>query len=222
MPDLRRLVSFLLIACVGLGACRCSPKPHGRVAAPLPVVSNSTSPTAPGAAPRRASPAAEAEAEPDDYLIITANHTDPAKGLVDVTFTDVRVVAATFDPRDLTGGTAELELHLGTLDSGIAKRDAHLQSPDYLDTGEFPIATIDIDQVRRHAGTYAATAHVALRNLTRAYPVTFEVVEALADGVRIEATQPLSRLDVAVGSDPADDPVAAELIARLRVTLRPR
>src|SRR5690349_2822111 len=71
-----------------------------------------------------------------DKLEILADHNDPTKGPVTVTFTGVKVVKANFDPANLEGGTAELEVDVGSLGTGVAKRDGHLKTPDYLDQGK--------------------------------------------------------------------------------------
>jgi polyisoprenoid-binding protein YceI len=199
-----------LFSAVILTGCGAPP-----AAAPPPTIANDS--------PEPAAPAPAPAATPGDFLRVTAAHTDTSKGPVDVTFADLRVVDASFDRRDLTGGTARIELHLTSLSSGNAKRDAHLQTIDYLDTASFPVATIEVDRVSRVTERgYAATASVTFRDVTRTYPVTFEVLETRRDGVRIAATTRISRLDFGVGGAAGVDPAQPMLAVAAQVTLRPR
>jgi polyisoprenoid-binding protein YceI len=165
-----------------------------------------------------------AQSEPDSITVL-ANHTqkkpdDPVK----VQFTSFKVTKATFDPKKVEGGKATIEIESGSLKTGADKRDAHLNTPDFLDTKKFPKITIDIDKVKKKADkTYTAEATVKFRDVTKKYPVTFDVVETTADSIRIKSETKFSRLDFKVGADSQDPKVAPaqpELTIQLALTLK--
>ncbi len=129
---------------------------------------------------------------------------------------------ANFDAQKIEGGTATIELDLASAKSGSDKRDAHLASPDYIDSSKFTTATIVVDKVKKQAAnTYAATATVKLRDFEKKYPVTFEVVEAKEDWIRVKGEHKFPRLDFKVGKAPSkDESVGQELTVKLQLTLK--
>ena len=169
-------------------------------------------------------PMALAADEPDS-IIVLAKHTeakpdDPVK----VQFTSFKVTKATFDPKKVEGGKATIEIDATSLKSGEDKRDAHLNTPDFLDTSKFPKITVDIDKVKKKTGnTYTAEATVKFREITKAYPVTFDVVETKADSIRIKGQTDFSRLDFKIGKDPKEPkaaPVQTGVTIQVQLTLK--
>jgi polyisoprenoid-binding protein YceI len=169
--------------------------------------------------------AADPAPDPGDSIVVLAKHTqakpdDPVK----VQFTSFKVVKATFDPKKIEGGKATIEIDATSLKSGADKRDAHLNTPDFLDTGKFPKITVDIDKVKKKADkTYTAEATVKFRDVTKKYPVTFDVVGQTADSIRIKGESTFSRLDFNVGKDSKDPkvaPVQNDLTIQLALTLK--
>src|SRR4051794_36627884 len=165
-----------------------------------------------------------ADAEPDSIVVLAkhveAKPDDPVK----VQFTSFKVTKATFDPKKVEGGKAEIVIDATSLKTGADKRDAHLNTPDFLDTKKFPSITIDIDKVKKKADkTYTAEATVKFRDVTKKYPVTFDVVDSTADSIRIKGETSFSRLDFKVGKDSKDPkvaPVQNELTIQLALTLK--
>jgi polyisoprenoid-binding protein YceI len=165
-----------------------------------------------------------ADAEPDSIVVLAkhveAKPDDPVK----VQFTSFKVTKATFDPKKVEGGKAEIVIDATSLKTGADKRDAHLNTPDFLDTKKFPSITIDIDKVKKKADkTYTAEATVKFRDVTKKYPVTFDVVDSTADSIRIKGEASFSRLDFKVGKDSKDPkvaPVQNELTIQLALTLK--
>jgi polyisoprenoid-binding protein YceI len=143
-----------------------------------------------------------------DHIVVLAHHkpskpTDP----VVVRFDTFKVVKASFDPKTIEGGTATVEIDLASLHSGSGERDDDLKSANFIDVDKFATVTIDVANVKNKQGkTFTADATVALRGVTRTYPVTFDVIEQAADHIRIKGEQAFSRLDFSVGTDPASDP----------------
>jgi len=171
-----------------------------------------------------AQPEQPAAAENADYIKVWGGHepateADPVEIVVQ-TFT---VKSAQFDPANLEGGTAELELDLTSIKSNDPKRDGHLATPDYLDTGKFGKATVKISEVKKvDEDTFNAKADVAFRDQTKSFPVTFDVVEKTADSVRVKGTHEFSRLDFGVGKEPdgKNERVAKNVKIELQLTLK--
>jgi polyisoprenoid-binding protein YceI len=166
---------------------------------------------------------AQDAAAPDSIVVLGA-HTEPKPNdPVKVEFTKFKVVKATFDPKKIVGGKATIEIDATSLKTDSDKRDAHLQSPDFIDTSKFATITVDIANVKKKADkTYGADATVKFRGVTKKYPVTFDVVDQKDDSVRIKGEYKFSRLDFKVGkasTDPKVAPVANDLTVQMLLTL---
>ena len=156
-----------------------------------------------------------------DKLEIFAQHTDPKKPDVTVTFSGITVVEAKFDPEKIEGGTATIEVDLGSLKSGVDDRDAHLKNPDYLEVDKFPKATIKVDNVKKTGdNAYSADATVNVHGVEQKVPVTFTVADKTADSVRINGEAKFSRLDFKVGKAEKDEGSKEAMTAKLQVTLK--
>jgi polyisoprenoid-binding protein YceI len=71
--------------------------------------------------------------------------------------------------------------------------------------------------------TFTAEATVKFRDVTKKYPVTFDVVDQTADSIRIKGEAAFSRLDFKVGKDSKDPkvaPVQPELVIKVALTLK--
>lgn len=165
-----------------------------------------------------------ADPEPDS-IVVLAKHTEAKPNdPVHVQFTSFKVTKASFDPKKVEGGKATIEIDATSLKTDSDKRDAHLNTPDFLDTKKFPKITIDIDKVKKKADkTFTAEATVKFRDVTKKYPVTFDVVDTTADSIRIKGEAEFSRLDFKVGKDSTDPkvaPVQNGLVIQLALTLK--
>jgi polyisoprenoid-binding protein YceI len=166
-----------------------------------------------------------AEAPAGDSIVVLAKHTeakpdDPVK----VQFTSFKVVKASFDPKKIEGGKATIEIDAASIKSGADKRDAHLGTPDFLDSKKFPKITVDVDNVKKKADkAYTADVTVKFRDVTKKYPATFDVLETTADSIKIKSEINFSRLDFKVGKDsknPKEAPAAPELVLQAALTLK--
>jgi polyisoprenoid-binding protein YceI len=163
-----------------------------------------------------------------DWITVQANHFEKKEGdPVAVKFEKFKVVKASFDPKKIEGGTAQLEIDLTSLKTGDVKRDEHVNTPDYLDTAKFATATVDIGNVKKKDDkTYTADAKVKVHGVEKKLPVTFEVVDAKDDWVRIKGEAAFKRLDFKVGKKPGpdmkkgDDGVADDMTVKLQLTLK--
>jgi polyisoprenoid-binding protein YceI len=161
----------------------------------------------PSAAPQKAS------ADPASDYIHVLGHHNPGKSTdpVVIDIPKFQVVKASFDPKKIEGGTAELTLDLSSLTSGSQKRDKHLSSPDYLDVAKFATVTIDISNVTKsNDKTYTADADIQIHGMEKKLPVTFDVIDTLADGIRVHAKQAWRRSDFAIGSPEGPDESTAD------------
>ena len=160
-----------------------------------------------------------------DSIVVLAKHTDPKPNdPVAVKFEKFKVTKATFDPKKIEGGKATIEIDATSLKTDSEKRDAHLKTPDFIDTAKFATITVDIDKVKKKADkTYTAEATVKFRDVTKKYPVTFDVVATKPDSIRIKGETSFSRLDFKVGKDSKDPkvaPVQPELTIKMELTLK--
>lgn len=166
-----------------------------------------------------------ADPEPDS-IVVLAKHTEAKPDdPVQVKFEKFKVTKATFDPKKIEGGKATIEIEANSLKTGADKRDAHLNTPDFLDTTKNPTITIDVDKVKKKADkTYTAEATVKYRGVTKKYPVTFDVVDTTADSIKIKSEVEFKRLDFKVGTPDSPDakkaPVQNGLTIKMNLTLK--
>jgi polyisoprenoid-binding protein YceI len=159
-------------------------------------------------APKPAPPASEI-----DRIEVLARHR-PVAGKADldsdpvvVHFDKFAVTKASFDPKNLEGGAATIELDVTSIKTGSEERDNDLKAPEFFDAASFATITIDVANVKKQADTkYTADATVACHGVTKTYSVMFEVVSATPDAVHIKGEHAFSRLDFSIGVDPAKDP----------------
>jgi polyisoprenoid-binding protein YceI len=172
----------------------------------------------------RAALADDANAAADSIVVLAKHTPEKPTDPVQVRFEKFKVTKATFDPKKIEGGKATIEIDATSLKTGEDKRDAHLNTPDFLDTAKFAKITIDIDKVKKKADkTFTAEATVKAHGVTKKYPVTFDVIDQQADSIRIKGESTFSRLDFKVGKDPKEPkaaPVQTELTIQLQLTLK--
>jgi polyisoprenoid-binding protein YceI len=186
----------------------------------------------PAAGSANAAPPAPAE-DKSDWIKVFATHVAPNPAdPVEVNFEKFKVAKANFDPKKIEGGTATIEIDIASLKTSDAKRDDHLRTPDYLDAKQFTTATVEVANVKKKDDkNYTADAKVKFHGVDKTYPVTFEVVEATDDSIRIKAEHKFPRLDFKVGKvpntetdmkkmDPKKDGVAADVTIKLQLTLK--
>ena len=92
----------------------------------------------------------------------------------------------------------------------LARRGLHIQ-----------IADLDIVNVKKKGDkNFTADAEVKLRGVDKTYPVTFEVVEAKDDWIRVKGEHKFPRLDCKVGKEKTgpDESVAQDLTVKLQLT----
>ena len=96
---------------------------------------------------------------------------------------------------------ASAAIDLGSLDTGVARRDADLRKPRFLDSDRTPTMTWTADGFRRgEAGEWTADGVLSLRGTSAALPVraTPEPVGTDGDGLRIRGTAVLDRTSIGI------------------------
>jgi len=74
----------------------------------------------------------------------------------------------TLDPKDLTHGSVGVEIDASSIDTGVADRDTHLRSPDFLDVESFPKLRFKSTKVEKAGGDrYRIHGDLTIRNVTR-------------------------------------------------------
>jgi len=157
----------------------------------------------------------------EDYIIAETSHAkkkpnDP----VIVNFRKFKVTKASFDPKKVVGGTAEFEIDIASMDSGIGNRDKHLKSDDYFDAAKFTTATVKISAVEKAGDNkYKAKAEISMHGMSATQPIQFEVVNTTDDSVRIKAEHTIKRADFKIGKADGDS-AANEVLVKLRLTVK--
>ena len=111
------------------------------------------------------------------------------------------------DPLD-SSVTATIEL--ASIDTGIAKRDEHVRSADFLDAAKYPEMTYRSTGVRREGDDFVLDGDLTLRGLTKPVPLKLEIGGFGPDPFREDdpftgaragftATGEISRLEFGVG-----------------------
>ena len=72
------------------------------------------------------------------------------------------------DPADLTRGRVEVEIDAASIDTGVADRDDHLRSSDFLDVEHFPKLRFESTRVEKAGNDrYRIHGELTIRDVTR-------------------------------------------------------
>ena len=82
------------------------------------------------------------------------------------------------DEQDATKSTVEATIDVTSIDTGIAKRDDHLRSPDFFDVAKHPTMTFKSKKIQKGSsdGNYKITGDLTLRGVTKEVVLDFEGV----------------------------------------------
>ncbi len=110
------------------------------------------------------------------------------------------------DTGDLTRSSVSVSVPIASVDSGVAKLDEHLQTPDFFDAAKFPAATFKSTKVEKAGeGTLKVTGDLTIHGVTK--PVVLDVkVNKIGphpmtkdDTAGFDATTTIKRSDFGVG-----------------------
>jgi polyisoprenoid-binding protein YceI len=77
------------------------------------------------------------------------------------------------DDKDVAKSTAHIEIDATSIDTGNAKRDEHLKSPDFFDAAKFPKITFDATKIeKRGADGLNVTGNLTIKNVTKPVVLT--------------------------------------------------
>jgi polyisoprenoid-binding protein YceI len=159
---------------------------------------------------------------------------DPAKSSLEFTFLQAGArntgrfrrfgVTLDFAPADPAAGRLEVEVEVGSLDTGDQDRDGTLRSADLFDVARYPQAHFGAAQIVRTAAGYEAVGQLTIRGVTREARVPFTWREANEQGVAVAymaGQTVVRRLDFGVGqgdwkaTDQAGNEVTVSFALRL-------
>jgi len=87
-----------------------------------------------------------------------------------------------FDPVDISGSSVELTIDASSVISGVAKRDEHLMTADFLDTGKYPVITFKSRQIKALSpGRGLVTGDLTLHGVTRSITVEVSYTDPVKD-----------------------------------------
>lgn len=92
------------------------------------------------------------------------------------------------DDKDITKSSTAVTIDTTSIDTGVAKRDAHLKSPDFLDVAKYPTMTFVSTGVMKGAGgAFKLQGNLTLHGVTR--PVVLQV-----EGLSGEIKDPMGNI----------------------------
>jgi polyisoprenoid-binding protein YceI len=80
-----------------------------------------------------------------------------------------------FDKNDVSKSSVTAIIDVASVDTGVAKRDTHLKSPDFFDTSKFATATFKSTSVTRSSNGYDVVGDLTMHGVTK--PVTLHMEE---------------------------------------------
>jgi len=78
-----------------------------------------------------------------------------------------------YDEADISKSSVQVTIGVGTIDTGVAARDADLKGPKFFDVGGFPEATFTSTSVTKHGSGLAVAGNLTLHGVTK--PVALDV-----------------------------------------------
>jgi polyisoprenoid-binding protein YceI len=108
----------------------------------------------------------------------------------------------TFDPKNPTEGSVKVAADVSTIDTNDAKRDGHLQSPDFFDVAKHPKATFESTKITKKGDRYEVHGKLTIRGKTKPVILTATISDPVqAWGktiVGISASTTINRQDFGV------------------------
>ncbi|MBD8871093.1 YceI family protein [Nocardioides donggukensis] len=90
--------------------------------------------------------------------------------------------AARIDAQRPADSSVELAIDVASIDTGVADRDGHLRSGDFLDVEQFPRITFVSTAVEREGeSTWLVTGDLTIKDVTRPVTVPFEATGSARD-----------------------------------------
>ncbi|MFA5975712.1 MAG: YceI family protein [Elusimicrobiota bacterium] len=129
-----------------------------------------------------------------------------------------------YDPANLKTGSAQATIQIGSISTGIGKRDNHLRSPDFLEVQKFPVMTFKSTGITDVNGSHAKLhGDLMIHGVTRPVILDLDVAgmakDPMGPGQRAGATATtrIDRRDFGVG--PTTGPIASMVGNDVEITI---
>jgi polyisoprenoid-binding protein YceI len=86
-----------------------------------------------------------------------------------------------YDGKDVLGLKADGTIQVKSVDTGIAKRDDHLRSPDFFDVEKYPDIKFQGERVEKHGESYAMIGKFTMHGVTKDIEIPFSVTGPVKD-----------------------------------------
>jgi polyisoprenoid-binding protein YceI len=131
-------------------------------------------------------------------------------------------VKASFDPARPEGGRFQIEVDIGSIDTGSAEGDSEVQRPVWFDSARHPRAIFVSRSVRKEAnGGYTVQGSMTVKGQTRPFAAPFVLTPQPGGGYLAQGRVTLKRSDYGIGGGDWNDVVADEAEVRYKVLLIP-
>ena len=101
---------------------------------------------------------------------------------------------------DLTKSSFRAEILVGSIDTGIERRDNHLRSETFFEADKFPEIVFETSRIEREGDEYIAIGNLTMHGITKEIPIPFIYKGAVERYHAFEAKSSLLRSDYGVGS----------------------
>ena len=127
------------------------------------------------------------------------------------------------DPRNLTGGSVQVEIKTASIDTNNERRDNHLKGADFFDAASHPVITFRSTRVQTRGRNITVTGNLTMHGITKPVVLTGEATPAAgAPGKRrigFEATTKIDRKDFNVTWNRAAEGGGAVLGDEVEITI---
>lgn len=126
---------------------------------------------------------------------------------------------------DFSRVTVEVVIDASSIDTGVARRDEHLRSADYLEVKRYPIITFSARRVKvEPSGRYLVVGALRIRGVTREVMLDVEPIACTddprdSDRARLSATAAIDRRDFGFTGNPALDSGGLVIGERIEVDI---
>jgi polyisoprenoid-binding protein YceI len=128
-----------------------------------------------------------------------------------------------FDPANLSGASAQIEIDMASVDTGGEEGDTEVKRKAWFNVKEFPAAKFVSTSLRkRGANQFEALGKLTIKGKARDVVLPFTFVEDGA-GATVSGQFTLKRLEFAIGDGAWNDPelVADEVVVKYKLALAP-
>lgn len=88
---------------------------------------------------------------------------------------------ALLDEKNLQNSQVSFSIDAASIDTGDAKRDEHLRSPDFFDATKFPQLTFKSTKITKAGSAYKLQGELTIRGVTKPVTLTANVSDAVAN-----------------------------------------